>query len=257
MIDALNADKPFDRFVLEQLAGDELPDASAETMIATGYLRLGHWDDEPADPATDHYDQLDDMVSTTGQAFLGLTIGCARCHDHKFEPLATRDYYSLVAVFNPLRRPNGGRSDGSLPVGTRPQLDAVAARDAAIARLARAVRRGSIPKSSDASRLFARLRPICRRRIFFPKRPGVSRGRISYCAAHQQGPVTRFIRRFRRSSSSNSLRFRRPMPGHRTGGWVWRSGSPVKQSAYRQGDRQSRLAAPFCQAWSARQTISD
>jgi hypothetical protein len=116
VIEALNKDKPFDRFVIEQLAGDELPNKSLETHIATGFLRLGHWDDEPADPATDRYDQLDDIVSTTGQAFLGLTIGCARCHDHKFEPLATRDYYSLVAVFNTLERPRKGRTELTVPV---------------------------------------------------------------------------------------------------------------------------------------------
>lgn len=111
VIQALNDDKPYDRFVIEQLAGDELADRTVETQIATGFLRLGHWDDEPADPMTDRYDQLDDIVSTCGQAFLGLTIGCARCHDHKFEPLSTRDYYSLVAVFNPLRRPTKGRTE--------------------------------------------------------------------------------------------------------------------------------------------------
>jgi len=116
VIEALNKDKPFDSFVTEQIAGDELPDKSLETHIATGFLRLGHWDDEPADPAADRYDQLDDIVSTTGQAFLGLTIGCARCHDHKFEPLATRDYYSLVAVFNPLQRPTKGRTELTVPV---------------------------------------------------------------------------------------------------------------------------------------------
>ena len=116
VIESLNKDKAFDRFVMEQLAGDELPDRSVETAIATGFLRLGHWDDEPADPAADRYDQLDDIVSTTGQAFLGLTIGCARCHDHKFEPLATRDYYSLVAVFNPLERPRKGRTELTVPV---------------------------------------------------------------------------------------------------------------------------------------------
>jgi mono/diheme cytochrome c family protein len=116
VIEALNRDKPFDRFVLEQLAGDELPERSVETVVATGFLRLGHWDDEPADPATDRFDQLDDIVSTTGQAFLGLTIGCARCHDHKFEPLSTRDYYSLVAVFNPLERPRNGRTEQTLTV---------------------------------------------------------------------------------------------------------------------------------------------
>lgn len=116
VIEALNKDKPFDRFVIEQLAGDELPNKSLEPHIATGFLRLGHWDDEPADPATDRYDQLDDIVSTTGQAFLGLTIGCARCHDHKFEPLTTRDYYSLVAVFNALERPRKGRTELTVPV---------------------------------------------------------------------------------------------------------------------------------------------
>ncbi len=116
VIDSLNHDKPYDRFVMEQLAGDELPDRSLETTIATGFLRLGHWDDEPADPPTDRYDQLDDIVSTTGQAFLGLTIGCARCHDHKFEPLATRDYYSLVAIFNPLERPRKDRTEQTVPM---------------------------------------------------------------------------------------------------------------------------------------------
>lgn len=108
VIEALNKDKPFDRFILEQIAGDELPDASVETRIATGFLRVGPWDDQPADPATYRYDQLDDMVSTTSQAFLGLTIGCARCHDHKLEPLSTRDYYSLVSIFNPLQTPRSG-----------------------------------------------------------------------------------------------------------------------------------------------------
>jgi len=116
-IRAFNEDMPYDRFVLEQLAGDELPEANARTMIATGYNRLGPWDDEPADPAEDHFDQLDDIVSTTSQAFLGLTLGCARCHNHKFEPLTTRDYYSMVAVFHGLTRPRKGRTELDRPVG--------------------------------------------------------------------------------------------------------------------------------------------
>lgn len=117
VIESLNDDKPYDRFVLEQIAGDELPDASVETRIATGFLRLGHWDDEPADPPTDRYDQLDDIVNTIGGAFLGLTIGCARCHDHKFEPLSTADYYSLVAVLTPLERPRNGRTEEPIKIG--------------------------------------------------------------------------------------------------------------------------------------------
>jgi hypothetical protein len=130
VIRAFNEDKPFDRFILEQLAGDELPDASSETLIATGYNRLGPWDDEPADPQEDRYDQLDDMVSTTGQVFLGLTLGCARCHNHKFEPLTQLDYYRMVAIFNPLRRPQRDRTELDLPAGSRRQTEA--ARQASI-----------------------------------------------------------------------------------------------------------------------------
>ncbi|HSH17531.1 MAG TPA: DUF1549 domain-containing protein, partial [Verrucomicrobiae bacterium] len=129
VIRALNDDKPMDRFILEQIAGDELPDATAETIIATGFHRLGHWDDEPADPAADRYDQLDDMVRTTSEVFLGLTLACARCHDHKFEPLSTRDYYSMVAIFNPLERPRNGRTELTQPAGSAADLAAIQERD--------------------------------------------------------------------------------------------------------------------------------
>jgi hypothetical protein len=123
VIRALNADKPYDRFVLEQLAGDELPDASAETLIATGFHRLGPWDDEPADPDEDRFDQLDDLVSTTWLAFQGLTLGCARCHNHKLEPLTQLDYYRQVAVFAPLKRPRSGRTELDLPAGSPAEIE--------------------------------------------------------------------------------------------------------------------------------------
>ena len=100
VIRSLNDDKPYDRFVLEQLAGDELPEPTADSLVATGYYRLGLWDDEPADKLQARYDWLDDIVSTTGQVFLGLTINCARCHDHKIDPLPQRDYYALLAFFH-------------------------------------------------------------------------------------------------------------------------------------------------------------
>jgi hypothetical protein len=150
VIRALNADKPFDRFLTEQLAGDELPDANAETMIATGYHRLGPWDDEPADPAEDRFDQLDDMVSTTSQAFLGLTLGCARCHNHKFEPLSTRDYYSMVAVFNGLERPRDGRTELDRPVGLWTEVDRFNAREKKIAELREAARRDWLASGRSA-----------------------------------------------------------------------------------------------------------
>ncbi len=132
VIRSLNEDKPFDRFAIEQIAGDEIPDVSPETLIATGFHRLGPWDDEPADPPTDRYDQLDDLVRTTSEAFLGLTLGCARCHNHKFDPLTARDYYSMVAVFSPLVRPQNGRTELLRPIGRRQNLDAWEERDARI-----------------------------------------------------------------------------------------------------------------------------
>lgn len=100
VIRSLNEDKPYDQFVREQLAGDELPGNNPDALIATGYYRLGLWDDEPADRLQAKYDVLDDVVATTGQVFLGLTINCARCHDHKIDPLPQTDYYGMLAFFH-------------------------------------------------------------------------------------------------------------------------------------------------------------
>jgi mono/diheme cytochrome c family protein len=112
VIRAMNDDKPFDRFLLEQLAGDELPDPSADALIATGYYRLGIWDDEPSDPVGARYDGLDDIVATTSQVFLGLTVDCARCHDHKIDPIPQKDYYRLLAFFHNINHyKNGGPTD--------------------------------------------------------------------------------------------------------------------------------------------------
>jgi hypothetical protein len=100
VIDAFNRDMPYDRFILEQLAGDELPDRSHASVVATGYYRLMIWDDEPPEgPLAARYDMLDDVVSTTGQVFLGMTLGCARCHDHKGDPISQKDYYSFLSFF--------------------------------------------------------------------------------------------------------------------------------------------------------------
>ncbi len=99
VIRSLNDDKPYNRFLTEQLAGDELPDASAETIIATGYYRLGLWDDEPVDREQAYYDELDDILTTTSQVMLGLTVNCARCHDHKIDPIPQKDYYRLLSFF--------------------------------------------------------------------------------------------------------------------------------------------------------------
>ena len=110
VIRSLNNDKPYDQFIREQLAGDELPQVTTETQIATGYYRLGVWDDEPADPLQAKFDGYDDLVKTTGQVFLGMTFDCARCHDHKIDPIPQKDYYSLLSFFAELT-PYGDRGN--------------------------------------------------------------------------------------------------------------------------------------------------
>ncbi len=112
VIRSFNEDKPYDQFIQEQLAGDLFEYPTTESRTATGYYRLGIWDDEPADPLQARYDELDDLVTTTGQAFLGLTVNCARCHDHKIDPIPTTDYYGMLAIFADVT-PYGTRGNGT------------------------------------------------------------------------------------------------------------------------------------------------
>ncbi len=111
VIQSFNNDKPFDRFVREQLAGDEMPGYNRDAVIATGYYRLGLWDDEPADPLQARFDDLDDVVATTAQAFLGMTMNCARCHDHKIDPIPQADYYRLLAFVQDVPRYSNDRGE--------------------------------------------------------------------------------------------------------------------------------------------------
>jgi len=97
VVASLNRDKPYDRFIREQIAGDEIAPDSKEALIATGYLRLGP-ENNIRNERT-RMDELDDLVQTTSLTFLGLTAGCARCHNHKFDPIPQKDYYRLQAVF--------------------------------------------------------------------------------------------------------------------------------------------------------------
>lgn len=102
VVDAFNSDKPYDQFVIEQIAGDEIAEPTQASLTATGYHRLMQWDDEPADRKQHVYDVLADNVLVTTEAFLATTLGCARCHDHKIDPLSQKDYYSFMAFFHGL-----------------------------------------------------------------------------------------------------------------------------------------------------------
>ncbi len=100
VIRSFNADKPFDRFALEQIAGDELEPDNPEMKIAVGFLRMGPWEHTGMSvEAVTRQAWLDDVTNAVGVTFLGLTLRCARCHDHKFDPIPTRDYYAVQACF--------------------------------------------------------------------------------------------------------------------------------------------------------------
>ncbi len=101
VIDALNQDMPFDQFTIEQLAGDLLPEATVDQKIATGFHRNTQINQEGGiDPEQFRIDSVFDRVATTGTVWLGLTVGCAQCHDHKFDPIEQKEYYRLFAFFN-------------------------------------------------------------------------------------------------------------------------------------------------------------
>ena len=104
VIDALNRDTPFDRFMVEQLAGDLLKPAgegavNRRGVIATGFLAVGTKPLVQQDKIKMKYDVIDEQIDTTAKVFMGLTMGCARCHDHKFDPISAKDYYSMAAIF--------------------------------------------------------------------------------------------------------------------------------------------------------------
>ncbi len=125
VIRALNSDKPYDRFIAEQLDGDELWPEDADALIATGFLR--HWPYEDNGRDLDHQWQaiLNDVTDVTAQVFLGMTMRCARCHDHKFDAILQRDYYRFQAFFAAMRPVN------DLPVGPP---DALVGRSEQLAR---------------------------------------------------------------------------------------------------------------------------
>lgn len=101
VIDAVNRDLPFDQFTIEQLAGDQLPEATREQRIATGFHRNSLKNDEAgADLELDRVRNAVDRTATTGSVWLGLTVGCAECHTHKYDPISIREFYQLYAFFN-------------------------------------------------------------------------------------------------------------------------------------------------------------
>ncbi|QEG38629.1 PSD1 and planctomycete cytochrome C domain-containing protein [Roseimaritima ulvae] len=118
---SLNENKPYDQFIVEQLAGDMLPDATLKQQVATGFCRNHRINSEDGSiPREWHVENVVDRVDTLGTAILGLTVACARCHDHKYDPLSAKEYYQLFAYFNNVPEwgvgPNNGNSPPFIPV---------------------------------------------------------------------------------------------------------------------------------------------
>lgn len=128
VIESFHRDKAFDRFVREQIAGDLLPHESLEQrieqIVATGFISLGHVLGEDRDAEKLKLDTIDEQLEVIGRVFLGIQIGCARCHDHKLDPFPTRDYYALAGIFRSTEAGPGRRMGlGQLPKGRLPQFD--------------------------------------------------------------------------------------------------------------------------------------
>ena len=144
VISAFNANKPFDRFIVEQLAGDLLPGATPDQVIATGYNRCHVSTSEGGSIEEEVYVRnVVDQVDTNGTVFLGLTTGCARCHDHKYDPIRAKDYYQLFAFFNNIDGPamdgNSARWAPIVQVPSPQQGAAARAADAQIAEMKKAI----------------------------------------------------------------------------------------------------------------------
>ena len=126
VIDSFNRDKPYDQFIKEQIGGDEMFPGNKEALVATGYLRAGqeHLVAGNIDPEMSREEVLTEIATSVGQTFLGLTVNCARCHNHKFDPILQADYYRLQAIF-------GGASGKEVVIATDEEKSAWEAADKA------------------------------------------------------------------------------------------------------------------------------
>ncbi len=140
VIQSFNTDKPYDQFVRDQIAGDLVPGGTdadrADRLTATGFLVIGPKMLAEDDPAKMRMDIIDEQLDTLGQAFMGLTLGCARCHDHKFDPITASDYYGLAGIFystKTMRNHSVVAAWNERPIGTASSIAALAAHEKTVA----------------------------------------------------------------------------------------------------------------------------
>ena len=160
VVNAFNSDKPYDKFLIEQIAGDLIEHASQESMTATCFLQLGPKVLAEPDIKKLEMDVIDEQLDTLGKTFLGMTFGCARCHDHKFDPILQTDYYSLAAIFKSTTtleevKPGARKQWYEHPIGTDEENERIGLIDEKIKELKSAA-------STYKSKEIVRLRGVAR-----------------------------------------------------------------------------------------------
>lgn len=183
VIDAFNRDLPYNKFVMEQIAGDLMPapdgkEVNVEGIIATGFLSIGPRLIAEQDKPKMLYDFIDEQIDTTTRGILGLTVACARCHDHKFDPIATADYYSLAAIFANTksfsRIGTGGVSD--IYYAPLAPADVVLKWNEQQAKLANQRRRIALIQDEEAEKRMAPLRPRVAEYMVATRHPELAAG---------------------------------------------------------------------------------
>ncbi len=196
VVTAFNRDKPYDQFLLEQLAGDLLPESDDpsvrhERLIATGFLSLGPKVLAEVDERKMEMDIIDEQVDTVGRAVLGLTLGCARCHDHKFDPLSTKDYYGLAGIFKSTRTMEHFRKVARWhenPLASAKEMEARADHEREVARLRETVKRLAAKKAGpELKQMREELARLEKAAPDLPTALGVTEGAVVDVPVHIRG----------------------------------------------------------------------
>jgi len=173
VINAYNANTPFDQFTIEQLAGDLLPNATLDQQIATGFNRNHRYNSEAGLVVEEFLlENAVDRIDTTSTVWLGLTMGCARCHDHKYDPLSQKNYYEMLSFFNNIpefgRAVKAGNSEPYILAPTKPQQTQLAALEAKVTTAQAAIAKLPLP-----AQLAAPISPLVTQGLNYQHPPGI------------------------------------------------------------------------------------
>ena len=201
VVRAFNRDEPYDRFIRAQIAGDLMPAADhasrVEQLIATGFLSLGPKVLAEGDLHKLEMDIIDEQIDTLGKALIGLALGCARCHEHKFDPIATEDYYALAGIFKSTRTMESLARIARWhenPLATADEIEAAKARAAEIAALEAEIQKLEKDAGESGKAALASAKESLSRRkesaVELPAAMGVTEGEVSDVAVHIRGEST-------------------------------------------------------------------